>query len=106
MSQELSEKEITNAFEKLNITSEKENPIKENIDDLNNALKIMILDSVNKLWVKKTHKHWWRYTGRFHITTNNSKSTFEQKDSKRLWFFLSKQHWLKRNRTYPKNQVR
>ena len=49
MSQELSEKEITNAFEKLNITSEKENPIKENIDDLNNALKIMILDSVNKL---------------------------------------------------------
>ena len=49
MSQELSQKEITNVSEKLNRTPETERPIKENSDDLNNALKTMILDNINKL---------------------------------------------------------
>ena len=40
------------AFEKLHITPETESP-KENSDKLNNALKTMVLDSINKLRVKK-----------------------------------------------------
>ena len=40
------------AFEKLDITPETESP-KENSDKLNNALKTMVLDSTNKLRVKK-----------------------------------------------------
>ena len=53
MSQELSEKEITNAFEKLDISPEMESPIKGNSDDLNNALKTMVLDSINKSRAEK-----------------------------------------------------
>ena len=109
------------AFEKLDITPETESP-KENSDKLNNALKTMVLDSTNKLRVKKKnaqdsnfdflsktvggYKRWWRYVGRFHIATNNPKSTCNQKDSKGLWLIVFKQRWLKRNRIYPKNQVR
>ena len=51
MSQELSEKEITNAFEKLDM--EMESPIKGNSDDLNNALKPMVLESINKSRAEK-----------------------------------------------------
>ena len=46
MSQELSEKEISNAFEKLKVTPETESSIKENSDNLDNGIKTMILDSI------------------------------------------------------------
>ena len=49
MSQELSDKEISNAFDKLKITSETEGSIKENSDNLGNGIKTMILDSIDKL---------------------------------------------------------
>ena len=53
MSQKLSDKEISNAFEKLKITPEKEILIKENSDNLDYTLKTMILNSINKLQGKK-----------------------------------------------------
>ena len=49
MSQELSNKEISNALEKLKITPKTESSIKENSDNLDNALKTMILDTIDKL---------------------------------------------------------
>ena len=53
MSQELSNKEISNALEKLKITPKTESSIKENSDNLDNALKTMILDTIDKLRGKK-----------------------------------------------------
>ena len=53
MSQELPDKEISNALEKLKITPETESSIKENSDNLDNALKTMILDNIDKLRGKK-----------------------------------------------------
>ena len=53
MSQELFDKEISSAFEKLKITPETESSIKENSDNLNNGIKIMILDIIDKLREKK-----------------------------------------------------
>ena len=53
MSQELSVKEIRNAFDKLKITPEKESSIKENSDNLGNGIKTMILGSIDKLRGKK-----------------------------------------------------
>ena len=53
MSQELSDKEINNAFDKLNITPETESSIKENSDNLDNGIKTMILDRIYKLRGKK-----------------------------------------------------
>ena len=47
MSQELSDKEINNAFDKLNITPKTEISIKENSDNLDNDIKTMILDSID-----------------------------------------------------------
>ena len=60
MSQELSDKEISNAFDNLKITLETESSIKENSNDLDNGIKTMILDSIDKLRGKKT-----RYRFRF-----------------------------------------
>ena len=48
MSQELSDKEISNAFGKLKITPETKSSIKENSDNLDNGIKTMILNSINK----------------------------------------------------------
>ena len=53
MSQELSGKEISNAFDKLKITPEKESSIKESSNNLGNGIKTMILGSIDKLRVKK-----------------------------------------------------
>ena len=53
MSQELSEKEISNAFEKLKITPDRESSSIENSDNLDNALKTMIVDNIDKLRGKK-----------------------------------------------------
>ena len=53
MSQKLSNKEISNALEKLNITPKTESSNKENSDDLDNVLKTMILNTINKLQGKK-----------------------------------------------------
>ena len=53
MSQELSVKEIRNAFDKLKITPETESSIKENSDNLGNGIKTMIMDSIDKLRGKK-----------------------------------------------------
>ena len=53
MSQELSNKEISNALEKLKIPPKTESSIKENSDNLDNALKTMILDTIDKLRGKK-----------------------------------------------------
>ena len=53
MSQELSDEEISNAFDKLKITLETESSIKENSNDLDNGIKTMILDSIDKLRGKK-----------------------------------------------------
>ena len=53
MSQELSDKEISNAFDNLKITLETESSIKENSNDLDNGIKTMILDSIDKLRGKK-----------------------------------------------------
>ena len=49
MSQEVSEKEIKNAFDKSKITPETERSIKENSDNLDDGIKTMILDSIVKL---------------------------------------------------------
>ena len=53
MSQELSDKEINNAFKKLKITPETEGFITENTDNLDNALKIMTLGSIDRFQGKK-----------------------------------------------------
>ena len=53
MSQELSDKETNDAFDKLNITPETETSIKENSGSLDNGIKTMILDSIDKLRGKK-----------------------------------------------------
>ena len=53
MSQELSDKEISNTFEKLKVTPEMESSIKENSDNLVNGIKTMIFDSIDKLRGKK-----------------------------------------------------
>ena len=53
MSQELSGKEINNTFDKLWLTPESESSIKENSDSLDNGIKTIILDSLDKLRGKK-----------------------------------------------------
>ena len=53
MSQELSDKKISNAFDKLKITPETESSIKGNSDSLDNGIKTMILGSIDKLRGKK-----------------------------------------------------
>ena len=53
MSQELSDKEISNAFDKLKITPKRESSIKENSDNVDNGIKSMILGSIDKLRGKK-----------------------------------------------------
>ena len=53
MSQELCDKEINNAFDKLKIRPEAESSIKENSDNPDNGIKIMILDSIDKFIGKK-----------------------------------------------------
>ena len=55
MSQELCDKEISIAFDKLKIMSEAESSIKEKSNDLDNGIKTMILDSIDKLLVIKKH---------------------------------------------------
>ena len=55
MSQELCDKEVSIAFDKLKITSEAESSIKEKSNDLDNGIKTMILDSIDKLLVIKKH---------------------------------------------------
>ena len=57
MSQELSDKEIKNAFDKSKVTPETESSIKENSDNLDNGIKTMILDSIDKLRGKKERPH-------------------------------------------------
>ena len=52
MFQELSDKEISNAFDKLK-RPETESSIKENNGNLDNGIKTMILDSIDKLREKK-----------------------------------------------------
>ena len=58
MSQELSDNKISNAFEKLTITPETEGCIKKKKprDNLHNAIKTMILDSIDKLQEKKKYR--------------------------------------------------
>ena len=53
MSHKLTDKEISNAFDKLNVAPEMESSIKENNNDLHNCIKTMILDSIDKLRGKK-----------------------------------------------------
>ena len=53
MSQELSDKEIKNGFDKSETTPETESSIEENSDNLDNGIKTMILDSIDKLRGKK-----------------------------------------------------
>ena len=53
MSQELSDKEISNAFDKLKITHEADSSIKENSHIIDNGIKTMILVSMDKLRGKK-----------------------------------------------------
>ena len=53
MSQELSDKEISNAFDKLKIIPETESSSKENSGNLDNGIKTMVLDSIVKLRGKK-----------------------------------------------------
>ena len=55
MSQELCDKEISIAFDKLKITSEAESSIKEKSNNLDNGIKTMILDSIDKLLGIKKH---------------------------------------------------
>ena len=47
MSQEVSDKWVSNTFENLRITPEMEIPFKENSNDLDHVLKTMILDSID-----------------------------------------------------------
>ena len=53
MSQEQSDKEISIAFDKLKIAPETKGSIKENSNNLDNGIKSMILDSIDKLRGKK-----------------------------------------------------
>ena len=53
MSQELSDKEISDAFDKLKITLVTESSIEENSDDLDNGMKIKTLDIIDKLRGRK-----------------------------------------------------
>ena len=53
MSQERSDKKISNGFDKLKMTPEMECSIKVNSDNLDNGIKTMILDSIDKLRGKK-----------------------------------------------------
>ena len=53
MSHELSDKEIKNGFDKSKTTPETESSIEENSDNLDNGIKTMILDSIDKLRGKK-----------------------------------------------------
>ena len=53
MSQELSDKEISIAFDKLKITPESESSIKENSNNIDNGIKTMILNRIDKLRGKK-----------------------------------------------------
>ena len=53
MSHKRADKEISNAFDKLNVTPEMESSIKENNNNLHNCIKTMILDSIDKLRGKK-----------------------------------------------------
>ena len=55
MSQELSDKKISYAFDKLKITPGTESSIKENRDNLHNGIKTIILDSIDELRGKKKH---------------------------------------------------
>ena len=54
MSQELSDKEINNGFKKLKITPETESFITENTDNLDNALKTITLDSIDRFQGKRS----------------------------------------------------
>ena len=49
MSQDLSDKEISIAFDKLKVTPETDGSIKENSNNLDNGIKSMTLDSIKKL---------------------------------------------------------
>ena len=53
MSQERSDKKISNGFDKLKMTPEMECSIKVNSDNLDNGIKTMILNSIDKLRGKK-----------------------------------------------------
>ena len=53
MSQELSDKEISIALDKLKITPESESSIKENSNNIDNGIKTMILNRIDKLRGKK-----------------------------------------------------
>ena len=57
MSQELCDKEISIAFDKLKITPEVESSIKEKSNNLDNGNKTMILDSIYKLLGIKKHPY-------------------------------------------------
>ena len=53
MSQKLSDEEISNTFDKSKKTPETEHSIKENSNNVDNGIKTMILDGIDKLWGKK-----------------------------------------------------
>ena len=53
MFQELSDKEISIAFDKLKKTPKSESSIKENSNNVDNGIKTMILDGIDKLRGKK-----------------------------------------------------
>ena len=53
MSPELSDKKIIIAFDKLKITPESERSIKENSNNIDNGIKTIILDRIDKLRRKK-----------------------------------------------------
>ena len=48
-----SDKEISNAFDKLKITPERKSSTKANSNNLDNDIKTMILDSIDKLQGEK-----------------------------------------------------
>ena len=53
MSQKLFDKEISITFDKLKITPESDSSIKENSNSINNGIKTMVLDRIDKLQGKK-----------------------------------------------------
>ena len=53
MSQKLSDEEISNTFDKSKKTPETERSIKENSNNVDNGIKTMILDGIDKLRGKK-----------------------------------------------------
>ena len=53
MSQKLFDKEISITFDKLKITPESVSSIKENSNSINNGIKTMVLDRIDKLQGKK-----------------------------------------------------